>query len=244
MTSGQPATALDYQGGELELFAHAANWKRYLERQVRPYLGSSVLEVGAGLGGTTQALYRGQDQWLCLEPDETMARHLGEMAARGALPSACRVRQGVTNDLLKESEVALFDSLIYMDVLEHIDDDVDEAARAIRLVRPGGHLVVLSPAFQWLYTEFDAAIGHVRRYDRAAMHRLTPPGTRLVRLEYLDSVGMLASLANRVLLKAQMPTIRQVLTWDRLMVPLSRLVDPVVGHAFGKSILGIWQRTE
>ena len=63
-----------------------------------------------------------------------------------------------------------------------------------------------------------------------------------MRLHYLDSIGMLASLGNRLILKSSMPTRRQIALWDRLMVPISRLADPLLGHRLGKSVLGVWQR--
>ena len=58
----------------------------------------------------------------------------------------------------------------------------------------------------------------------------------------MDSVGMLASLGNRLLLKSAMPTAQQIAVWDRLMVPLSRLADPLLLHTLGKSVLGVWTR--
>lgn len=235
-------TSLDYVGGELALFAHATNWKRYFGTATRPYLGNEVLEVGAGLGTTTQVLCREQSLWVCLEPDPAMVRTLGEAAASGRLPAACRVETGTVSDLIAQGREASFDSVVYIDVLEHIEDDGDELQRAIQMLRPGGHLVVLSPAFQFLYSPFDASIGHVRRYDRARLRAIAPKGAQEVTIRYLDSVGLLASLANRLLLRAGMPTQGQVLTWDRLMVPVSRWVDPMIGYTFGKSIFAVWKR--
>ena len=71
---------------------------------------------------------------------------------------------------------------------------------------------------------------------------MSPEGLSLVRLDYLDSVGMLASLGNRLVLKSAMPSPGQVAVWDRLMVPVSRLVDPLLGHRLGKSVLAVWRR--
>ena len=102
--------------------------------------------------------------------------------------------------------------------------------------------MVLSPAFSWLYTPFDKAVGHFRRYHKSDLTKIAPPGAQPVFIRYLDSVGLLASLANRLLLRSGMPTQSQVLTWDRLMVPFSRMVDPLVGYAFGRSILAVWQK--
>ena len=63
-----------YMGSELEIFAHANNWKSYVQSQLRPYLIGDVLEVGAGIGGTTRALNDGtQRRWVCLEPDSAAA---------------------------------------------------------------------------------------------------------------------------------------------------------------------------
>jgi hypothetical protein len=60
---------------------------------------------------------------------------------------------------------------------------------------------------------------------------------------YLDSVGMLASMGNRFVLNSGMPTSRQLWVWDKLMVPVSRLIDPVIRYTLGKSVLGVWEKT-
>ena len=65
---------------------------------------------------------------------------------------------------------------------------------------------------------------------------------RSCRLDYLDAIGMLASLGNRLILKSNMPSPRQIAVWDGLMVPISRLADPLFGHRLGKSVLGVWRR--
>ena len=67
-------------------------------------------------------------------------------------------------------------------------------------------------------------------------------GLRLVRLRFLDTVGLAASLANRLFLKQSMPSASQIRLWDGAMVPLSRFVDPLSGYRLGKSILGVWRR--
>ncbi len=235
-------TEFKYVGTELELFATATNWKSYLRGQVAPYLGPDVLEVGAGLGGTTLHLCRGEhDRWVCLEPDPALARRLEALKSSGLLRPCCQVEIGTVHDRPDEQK---YDSLIYMDVIEHIQDDASELVRAGQLLRPGGHVVALCPAHQWLYSPFDAAIGHHRRYTKKTIAALTPPGLRLVRLRYLDAVGILASLANRLILNQSMPTLKQVAFWDRVLVRLSRVVDPVTAYSLGKSVLAIWEKTE
>ncbi len=228
-----------YIGNELELFAHAQNWKRYFGSVIAP-LGARVLEVGAGLGSTTAALCNGaQTEWWCLEPDRSLLAEVEARIQSGALPACCRACPGTLSDLPAD---ARFDSILYIDVLEHIADDRAELARAARHLAPGGRLVVLSPAYPFLYSPFDRAIGHYRRYTRASLGALTPPGCRQTRLFYLDSVGLLTSLANRLFLRQSLPTQAQILFWDRRLVPLSRRLDPLLGFRAGRSVIGIWER--
>lgn len=234
----------DYQyvGGELELFAAATVWKAYFRRQIEPYLGVDVLEVGAGLGGTTRLLCAPGDRpgaWVCLEPDVGLAGNLEQAIARGELPGRCRVVVGTLDRIPSDSR---FDAVLYIDVLEHIADDRGELARAAARLEPGGHLVVLAPAHPWLFSPFDAAIGHHRRYTRAALRALTPAELVPVRSRYLDSIGLLASLGNRLILKRSQPNPGQIAFWDKVLVRGSRVVDPLMGYLVGKSVLSIWKR--
>jgi hypothetical protein len=69
-----------------------------------------------------------------------------------------------------------------------------------------------------------------------------PEGFDRVELKYLDSVGLVASLGNRLFLKSGMPTARQIALWDKMMIPLSRLIDPLTRYRLGKSVLGAWRK--
>jgi 2-polyprenyl-3-methyl-5-hydroxy-6-metoxy-1,4-benzoquinol methylase len=229
-----------YVGGELEIFADAIHWKDYVRSQVAPFLGPRVLEVGAGLGGTTRVFCRGDhDAWVLLEPDPQLAAQAEQLCLSEQLPACCQVRIGTTSDLPVGEA---FDAILYIDVLEHIERDLDEFRRAAGLLSPGGHLIVLSPAHQFLFSEFDRQIGHYRRYTLQSLRRLTDERLELRRARYLDALGIAASLANRVVLRRPLPTPRQVRLWDRWLVPCSRRLDGLLGYQVGKSVLGIWQR--
>ena len=166
-----------------------------------------------------------------------MAREIAAQLASGSLPRCCEAVAGTVQELARDR---LFDSVIYIDVLEHIQDDAAEVRRASSILRPGGYLVVLSPAHQFLFSPFDASIGHFRRYNRGTLSAVVP--LKKVLLRYLDSTGMLLSLANRLLLQQKLPTLKQILFWDKRIIPISRILDPVLGYRVGKSILGVWQK--
>jgi hypothetical protein len=127
-------------------------------------------------------------------------------------------------------------------VLEHIPGDEAEMREAARHLAPGGHLVVLSPAFQGLYSRFDEALGHERRYTKRSLARVIPRHLERVALFYLDSLGMLLSLGNRVMLRQATPSVKQILFWDRRVIPVSRILDPLVGRRFGRSIVAVYRR--
>ncbi|MGH6989831.1 MAG: hypothetical protein ACREE3_08025, partial [Stellaceae bacterium] len=103
-----------------------------------------------------------------------------------------------------------------------------------------GTLIVLAPAHPFLFSAFDAAIGHYRRYTKATLLSAAPPGLSLRWCRMLDSVGFFASLGNRMLLRSAEPSVAEIAIWDRMMVPVSRLIDPAIGYRFGKSIVAVW----
>lgn len=230
----------EYVGCELEVFAHAIHWKKYWSSLIRTHVRGDVLEAGAGMGTNTPFLKSSQaTSWTCLEPDPLLAAQMREKFAMIVDLRDSNIQIGDTETVIG---TAKFDAILYIDVLEHIPDDKAELQRASRLLRPRGSLVVLSPAYSWLYTPFDRAIGHLRRYRKKTLRASGPPDCRLEKLAYLDSAGLLASAGNRLLLKQSMPTLRQILFWDRCLVPVSRVLDRLILHGMGKSILGIWTK--
>ncbi len=229
-----------YVGTELELFSGAQRWKSYFSELIRPHLGASVLEVGAGLGGTTKVVARGfSGRWVCLEPDVSLAAKINVAVRAGQVPTTCSVVAGTLATLPEQDR---FDSILYVDVLEHIEDDAAEARLAANRLNSGGKLIILSPAYQWLFSPLDRAVGHFRRYSKRTLLAAIPSSLKLVQLAYLDSVGLLASTGNRFVTRAANPSPLQVALWDRLMVPASRILDPLVRHSFGKSLFGVWQK--
>ena len=230
-----------YVGSELDLFAEVWNWKSYWSGQVRPFLKGDVLEVGAGIGSNTELLDSGdRGRWVCLEPDPQLVAQLDQ---RRKDTKTTRTYETVCGTL-QSLDGQQFDTIIYIDVLEHIENDREELNAAASHLRPGGRVIVLSPAHQRLYTPFDAAIGHFRRYNAPMLRAISPSGLRLERMRYVDCVGLFASSANRLFLQQSMPTRAQLAFWDRWMIPISRVFDKLFGYSIGKSIIAIWHKPQ
>ena len=139
---------IPYIGNELDLFEQATSWKKYYGRFLAPFLKGKVLEVGAGIGGTTSVLCDGsQEKWLCLEPDPKLFAKLEMKIKDKQLPACCYAIKGTTSDLPGTEK---YNAIMYIDVIEHIEKDAEELNRARALLADNGYLIVLVPAHQYL----------------------------------------------------------------------------------------------
>lgn len=231
----------EYIGKELDIFTHAVRWKAYWSKKIAPFLGEDILEVGAGIGTNTKYLLEQNTavkKWVCLEPDTMLAQQILPKIDDSYVNKVEVHEKCLDNFLLAEK----FDTIIYIDVLEHIENHQEEVELALSFLKKGGHLIVLVPAHNFLFSEFDKAIGHYRRYNKKMLRKIIPLSLKQQKLMYMDSVGMLSSIANKYILKQAYPTIKQVKFWDSVIVRISKISDVVLMHQLGKSLLGIWKK--
>ena len=225
---------IPYLSHELELFEKAVNWKKYFSSYLIQYISGDVLEVGAGIGTTTPYLLNNTvKKYTCIEPVIKQANVIKGKIDSGILPAYCKIQ----NSILKDTILNQFDSIVYIDVIEHIEDDVSEIKKATDALKSGGYLCILVPANPADYSSFDKAIGHYRRYDKKMLLNVIPHVMEVKRLKYLDICGSLSSKMNKFFLKQSYPNEKQIFIWDKIMIPVSRLLDPLTGYNCGKSLL-------
>lgn len=232
---------LEYIGNELELFEEAENWKNYWSSKIFPFVDGDVLEVGAGLGGTTAVLSPkcNYNSWLCLEPDSELSDQILEKKNNQELDSKIDVFTGLIDELPSGHT---YDTIVYIDVIEHIENDNNELVKAFERLNRNGHLIILVPAHNWLYSPFDKAIGHFRRYDKSRLKAAIPSGMKKRKLFYLDGGGFVASIFNKIFLKQAYPTKGQIRFWDKIIIPVSKIADRIIGYSTGKSLIGVWEK--
>lgn len=127
---------LVYAGNELELFQLANIWKGYYGKLLQPYMHKKVLDVGAGIGSTSGYLYNGkQEEWICLEPDPVLFIRLSQKITDKQLPACCSAVKGTIADLEQGQK---FGTILYIDVIEHIEHDAAELREAEKLLEDGG----------------------------------------------------------------------------------------------------------
>ncbi len=231
-----------YEGKELDLFSRATNWKKYWSSAIHPFLGQSILEVGAGIGATAKLFASCKvKRWVAIEPDSSLVERVKMDLPHSQYPNNYEIQAQKIHDLSSEYK---FDTILYIDVLEHIKDDKTELDLVAKLLEPGGRIVILSPAHQYLFTAFDRALGHYRRHNTTTLLSVKPEGMRVESIFYIDSIGMLASLGNKLFLKSEIPTKNQIKIWDKCLVPVSRIVDRLTMNKIGKSIVAVFQLEE
>jgi SAM-dependent methyltransferase len=225
-------SAAHYPGKELEAMSFAANYHRWIVDEIAPFLGGKVAEVGAGIGSVSELLLRAPLEELhAFEPSANMYPRLAERLR--AEPRATPV-----NDSFGAGQAgAAFDSVAYINVLEHIEDDRGELAHAHAALRAGGHLLVFVPALPWLYGELDRRVGHRRRYTKDGLVRaVESAGFAVERARYFDIAGIVPWYVSFVLLRRSMDA-GSVSLYDRVVVPPMRLLESVITPPIGKNVL-------
>jgi 2-polyprenyl-3-methyl-5-hydroxy-6-metoxy-1,4-benzoquinol methylase len=226
----------EFDDADLELsdvlrsLEEAKNYTDWIYSLVEPHLGDEVLEIGAGHGELTDRLSRGRT----VTATDLSTDCVEQLQSRFAARPNVNVR---LVDIAATADVRLYDSVILVNVLEHIDDD-SSALEKLRLsLKPGGRVCVFVPAFDGLYSDFDQRIGHRRRYRRSQLvSALDRAGFAITEARYVNTVGALAwwVVARQL---GQVPT-RQwsVSVYDKLVVPTLRKIEAGRDPRFGQSL--------
>jgi SAM-dependent methyltransferase len=223
--------------GALADIAEARHYNEWLFDRARPYLGRVVLDAGAGIGTFTELAARSGRTVVALEPDQALAAHLRERVGARA---GVRVVEGGAETLPAEVGDG-FDSILCLNVLEHVRDDAVALDGFRARLRPGGRLLLLVPAHRALYGAYDRAVGHERRYARRDLRRLLDgAGLEVETLRHVNPLGALGWLVRVRTRRAGDWPSTSFRAFDRL-VPLLRRLDRVP-LPFGLSLWAVARR--
>lgn len=228
---------MKYVGQELEIFKNAIKWRNYWSNIIKSEIKGNVLEVGSGMGTITNELSTSDfKSWVSLEPDYLLLT----MTNPGIRGKVCLING--TSSSIKKKEY--FDTILYIDVLEHIKNDKTEIHAISSSLKIGGSIVVLSPAFNFLFNDFDLSVGHYRRYNKKSLLNLLPEGFTVKKIKYLDTLGFVLGLINKLFLKRSTPSNFQIKFWDSFLIPISKYVDLLTFNYVGKSIILVATKTK
>ena len=222
------------QSRTLESVASAVNYHDWLTSLTRPHLGEHPVELGSGLGDYAQRwLDLGVPRITVTEADPSRLTLLHERFA-------AEERVDVRFLDVAQPEQAAHSALVMVNVLEHIPDDVAALRAAHSLVRPGGAVVVLVPAFTFAMSRFDRAVGHVRRYTAPSLTRaVTAAGLGVEDVRYVNLPGLPAWFVGMRLLRMTPGDSRALSFWDAQVVPRARRWEERHRPPFGQSVLAV-----
>ncbi|GLW09467.1 hypothetical protein Misp01_45960 [Microtetraspora sp. NBRC 13810] len=210
------------------------NYRRYQYDLISPHCGRSVLEVGAGLGEFASQ-FTGLDRLVVTDVDPDAVEVLKVRFTGRPEVEAAQFDLDAGSVLDRPVE-----TVIAINVLEHFEDDAAILTLLARSVTPGGTIVLWVPAYQSLYGEFDRKVGHFRRYTPGTLRdaaRRAGLGVELCRP--VNLLGGLAWWAAVRMGKAGSPKAGAVGLYDKVIVPVTKVLDRVLPIPFGQSVVGV-----
>jgi len=220
----------------LDAVAEATNYYRWIIDSFDGGFGERIVEAGAGIGTVSDLVLRTASprEMLLIEPAENNIPALRRRFSNDP-------RVGVHHGYLEEiSETAVADTVIAVNVLEHVEHDVDFLRVAHRLLAPGGALLLLVPALPALYGTLDKAFDHYRRYTKSGLRKsLLSAGFEVETLHYLNIVGVAAWFAAGRIFRRTTLRRPQVQLYDRWVIPWLRRLESRIHPPLGQSLLAI-----
>lgn len=224
----------------LDRLADASNYIAWIFSHVERHLGNEILEVGAGHGTYTE-FFRARAGRLVVT--DVSQRSVDLLKARFADDERVTVLEGGAE---AAAGIPPFDSVVLINVLEHIKDDDGALLDIAAALKPGGRVILWVPAFKLLYSDWDRHIGHYRRYRKGALRALlTRAGYEVTDIRYVNSVGALAWLVLTRLMHRVPSSQGRLQFFDSYCVPLLRRLESRRGAPFGQSVfaVAIWPGT-
>ncbi len=243
-----PYKELDQEGLDtLETLAGAHRFNRWMYDTVVAHLQPGlVIEVGSGIGNLSRYFLEAGWSMTLSDVRENYCGYL-EATFSGEKGLLDIVKLDLVHpdfELVYAEHVGKYDNLYALNVIEHIEDDVLALRNCRKLLRPGGRLVILVPAYQWLYNSFDKHLFHFRRYTRATLAKAFLEAGILPKAKFhFNAVGIAGWFVSGSLLRKQLIPAGQMKLFNKL-VPAFKLIDRVIFNQMGLSVVVVGMREE
>ena len=224
----------DYPIEATERFDDAKFHRKYCMSFIKKFIKGKVLEVGAGCGSFTRDYI---NEKINVTLTETDSKNFLDLKKNFGLTKNINISNKEIFDVEGK-----FDTILYLHVLEHIKDDLRELQEIEKKLNEGGHLVIMVPRHQKLYSTFDKSIGHFRRYELGFFKKNLFNLNRQL-LKSLDSFGYLLYFLNKLFFKNEkFPSKLKIFVWDKIFTPFSILIDFITNYKIGKCIITVYKK--
>jgi SAM-dependent methyltransferase len=229
---------VEYAGKDLEAMSFAENYHRWILDIFQPYLGSRLVEVGAGTGAFSELILERRPASLSLVEPSEMYRILTGRLAGMKTATELKTYNSIFSRVAPEiAERQRPDSIIYVNVLEHVPEDEAELRAVSETLVSGGRVFLFVPALRWLYGSFDELVGHFRRYTKRELEeKCRRAGFRVLTSGYLDLPGVLPWWVKYCVVKSPAMEPGAVRFYDRYFIPFIKRAETLVRPPIGKNL--------
>ncbi len=221
------------------------NYNKWILSKFKPYMGKHFLEIGTGQGNFKKMFSAFSDSYVSIDIDDKVIDRAKQRDPSGNYI----VADAASSDFASKLMAHPIDTVICVNVLEHIPAHKEALNNMVNIMQPGGHLLLFSPSFMHLYNDLDRLAGHVRRYRKGDIKGLLEanPNAQLIVNEYFNPVGAFGWWLNKFVSHKNINSgnvNRQVLFFDKYVVPVSRFFNPLFKNIWGQSIYAVIKKKE
>lgn len=236
---------VEYIGKDLEAMSFAVNYHKWILDEFRPFLGKRLVEVGAGTGSFSELLLRESiDSLTVIEPSEMFSflKQNVSQTNKAEIKLFQNIFANVCEQIATEQKP---DSILYINVLEHIEDDLFELVKIHQTLVDGGKCFIFVPALMSLYGEFDRKIGHFRRYNKTELEeKCSKAGFKILKSTYFDLSGIIPWWIKYKLFKSDSLESGAVTLYDKIAIPVISKFEKVIPAPIGKNILLVAEKSK
>lgn len=228
----------------LEIFAKAAHFNQWLYKSFSSYCKGNILEIGSGTGNISRLLLQEGNSITLSDINPGYCKILTSLFKHEVTLQGVYQLDLSDPDFEKKNPQLLnqFDTIVGLNVVEHIKDEHMVIRNAIKLLRHKGRIIILVPAYQGIYNSLDQSLGHHRRYRRKKLVLLLQSeGLEMVRSKYFNTAGIAGWWFFGSVLKRRIIPAISLKIFD-LMVPLLKILDWVSFRKIGLSVVAIAEK--
>jgi SAM-dependent methyltransferase len=218
-----------------------SNYNRWIYDNIKPYIGRNVLEIGCGIGNVTDYFITPGRKITGIDIDERFVNVAREkykntpsvtIASGDALNPSCAL-PGQN-----------FDTVVLLNVLEHIGEDNEAVKCIFNLLEPKGRAVILVPAMKFAFGILDREHGHHKRYEKQDMFRVyRDNGFEVEKMFYMNSIGAFGWAFNSRILRRKLIPENQAWIMDKILVPIIKPLENIIKPPFGQSLIAVGRKT-
>jgi len=223
----------------LEVIAEAHEFNQWMFETIRPYCHGNILEIGSGIGNISWFFIQNNHSITLSDTDSFYVDYLKRKFSESTIISIDLIHENFYRRY--EHLFQTFDTVFLLNVLEHIDNDKQALENCGQFLKPGGSLVVLVPAYAFLFSKIDQSLHHYRRYTSKKISTMVPKKKFLIRkVFYFNAMGILAWMYGKLFGLHAIPS-KKMRVFSRL-VPLAKFIDKILFRRVGLSVIMVAQK--